>query len=205
MNDGGDSLGAVIRAGPTGRALADAVDRAVRTSCPPGHLGVAIVCGIPPGTMSVLVPLPLFMSKPWPPLPGSVVVSHEPTWPVTKAGPLDVKTDSPAVGPCESRNATCVADAERGLAPPAHAWPHSPTSNATAMTAVGLRTMRNSWLRVLTMSVPFPVLEQGLPDDGRSICSWQRIVSPTRDIASHPRSSMLGRTYRDMCERNGSG
>jgi hypothetical protein len=49
-----------------------------RTSCPLVHLGVAIVCGIPPGTIDALVSLPLFMSNPCPLLPGSVVVSIEP-------------------------------------------------------------------------------------------------------------------------------
>jgi hypothetical protein len=89
--------------------------------CSSGHLGVATVCGMPPGTMNVLVPLPLFISMPWPPLPGSVVVSNEPKLPVTMAGPRDVKTDWPVVGPCEPTNATGVADEDKGPEPRAHA------------------------------------------------------------------------------------
>ena len=210
VNDGGDGFCPVIRASPKGRALTRQSIGSLKTSCPLGHLGVPTVCGTPPGTMSVLVPLPLFMRKPCPPLPGSVVVSSEPTWPVTKAGPRDVRTDWPVVGPCEVGNATCVAEAERGAAPSAHAWPphawtHSPTSNAIAMTAVGLRTMRKPCLRVLTMSVSFHVFEQGLPDDGRRTCSWQWIVLPAPHIASHPRSSTFGRRHWDMCEWNGVG
>ena len=57
------------------------------------YLGVATTCGTPPGTISVLVPLPSFIRKPCPPPPGSVVVCNEPRWPVIKAGPLDVTTD----------------------------------------------------------------------------------------------------------------
>jgi hypothetical protein len=122
-------------------------------SYPLVHLGVATVCGRPPGTISVLVPLPLFMSRPCPPLPGSVVVSIEPRWPVTNAGPLIVKADWPGAGPCEPRNATRVADAESGSAPLAHAWLHSPTNSVMVTTAVEIRTKGSSCLRVLTTSV----------------------------------------------------
>src|ERR1700722_15213799 len=58
-----------------------------------GPLGVATTCGTPPGTISVLVPLPFPMRNPCPPLPGTVVVSNEPRLPVMNAGPLDVITD----------------------------------------------------------------------------------------------------------------
>jgi hypothetical protein len=174
-----------------------------RTSCPLVHLGVATVCGIPPGTISVLVPLPLFMSKPCPPLPGSVVVSIEPRWPVTNAGPLIVKADWPAVGPCEPRNATWVAGAESGSAPLAHAWLHSPTNSVTVATAVEIRTKRGSCLRVLIMSVSLLYSSRACRTTGiRS--ALDLIGSPGLHIASDLRFSTGARVYKDMRERNGS-
>lgn len=68
------------------------------------YRGVATVCGVLPGAISVLVPLPLLISSPCPVLPGIVVVSSDPMWPVMKAGPLDVRTGRSSVGPCTLGN-----------------------------------------------------------------------------------------------------
>jgi hypothetical protein len=59
------------------------------------YLGVLMVCGTAPGANSVLLPLPLFMTKPCPPPPGSAIVPIDPILPVTNAGPLDVTIDCP--------------------------------------------------------------------------------------------------------------
>jgi hypothetical protein len=141
--------------------------------CQMRYLGVIMLCGTPPGTNSVLLPLPLFMRKPCPPLPASVVVSIEPTWPVTNTCPLDVMTE------CPTDDTKCsiddVGEEENGSASCAHAWAHDPASKAMARIAVGPRTMRQSSARVVLMSVSFPAFEPGPPDDGRFICSGRRI------------------------------
>jgi hypothetical protein len=126
-----------------------------------------------PGAYSVLLPLPLFMRKPCPPLPGSVVVSIDPTWPVTNACPLDVMIECPTEDDGELGNATGVAETE-GSAPRAHAWTPDPASKAMAATATVLM-MRQSGARVVFMSVSFPEFELGSPDDGRFICSGHRV------------------------------
>ena len=56
------------------------------------YLGVGIVVTMPPGAISVLVPLPLLVKSPWPAPPESVVVCMRPTLPVVKAGPRGVNT-----------------------------------------------------------------------------------------------------------------
>jgi hypothetical protein len=75
---------------------------------------VITVCGTAPGAYSVLLPLllALFMRKPCPPTLGSVVVSIDPTWPVTNACPLDVMVECPIDDDGEPRSATDVAEAE---------------------------------------------------------------------------------------------
>ena len=103
------------------------------------HLGVATDCGRLPGTIRVLVPLPLFIRR----LPGIVVVSNDPTRPVTKAGPLDVTTDSPAVVP-------------RGALLWASAWLCKPASKPIATTAVGIPSIRKRFFMVCIISVSFP-------------------------------------------------
>jgi hypothetical protein len=133
------------------------------------YLGVMTVCGTLPGMNSVLLPLPLFMRKPDPPPPGSVVVSIDPTWPVTNAGPLDVMTELPSDEVGEPKSATCVAAEENGSAPRAHAWTADPAINAIARTATGRRA-RQSIARDLIMSVSLPAFEFGSPDDERCIC-----------------------------------
>jgi hypothetical protein len=64
---------------------------------PTQYLGLGTVVTTPPGPVSVLVPLPLFSSKPSPP-PGRINVCMEPTCPVEKAGPRGVRTAWPAPG-----------------------------------------------------------------------------------------------------------
>ena len=119
----------------------------------------------------VLLPLPLFMRKPCPPLPGSITVSIDPTWPVTNAGPLGVKTGCPIDGD-EPKNATGIAEAVPGAA--AKAGTPAAANRAIAATATVLGMVRHSSARVLIMSVPFPEFELGSPDGGRFIRSGRR-------------------------------
>ena len=94
------------------------------------HLGVATTWGTPPGTIIVLVPLPLFMSRPCAALPGSVVVCIEPMLPVMKAGPLDVWIALPRAVPGELRNE-----------PAAHASPAAPATSEAVRTATVLQVL----------------------------------------------------------------
>src|ERR1700677_1848785 len=133
----------------------------------------------------VLLPLPLFMRKPCPPLPGSMTVSIDPTWPVTNAGPLGVKTGCPIDGD-EPKSATGIAEAGPGA--PADAWTPAPANRTIAATATVLGMLRQSSARVLIMSVSFPEFELGSPDDGRFICSGRRSDG---DLAALPRSQIV--------------
>src|SRR5712672_2134643 len=116
------------------------------------YLGVKTVCGGRPGANSVLLPLPLFERNPCAPLPGRMKVSIDPRWPVTKAGPLDVKIVCPTDDDDEPRRATGVAETDQGSAPRADAWTAAPASKAIAATATVFRMMRESSVRDLTMS-----------------------------------------------------
>jgi hypothetical protein len=62
------------------------------------YLGAGTTCGVPPGTSSVLVPLPLLISSPSLPLPGNMAVATEPAELVTVAGPRGVTIEVPASG-----------------------------------------------------------------------------------------------------------
>jgi hypothetical protein len=125
-----------------------------------------------PGAKTVLLPLPLFIRKAWPPPPGSEKVSIDPTWPPTNAGPLDVMTECPIDDGGEPKNATGIAEAVTGSA--ADAWTLAPANRTIAVNATILGILRQSNARVLIMSVTFPEFELGLPDDGRFICSGHR-------------------------------
>ncbi|MGH9205675.1 MAG: hypothetical protein ACRD1G_03820, partial [Acidimicrobiales bacterium] len=65
---------------------------------PTTYRGVGTVVTTPPGPVSVLVPLPLFIRSPTPPPPGSAIVCMFPTRPVVTAGPRNVKIARPAFG-----------------------------------------------------------------------------------------------------------
>jgi hypothetical protein len=174
------------------------------------YLGVKTVCGAPPGVISVLLPLPLFMRKPCPPLPGSVVVSIDPTWPVTNTCPLGVMTECPIDDDGELKRATGVAEAESRSAPRAWAWTHDPATKAIATSAAGHRTLRQSSARVLLMSVSFSAFEPGPPHDRHFICSGTGFDgdltwSPARHIALRRSTFDDGPVHGDMCEWNWPG
>jgi hypothetical protein len=102
---------------------------------------VKTVCGAPPVVNNVLLPLPLFARKPGAPLPGSMTVSIDPTWPVTNAGPLEVMIECPADD--EPVNCTCIAEAEAGSEARAVAWMPAPTNKTIVATAtvLGIRQL----------------------------------------------------------------
>ena len=60
---------------------------------PPNYRGVGTTSEELPGTMIVLVPLPLLMSIPGTAEPGSVIIWGEPGLPVTRPVPRDVVMD----------------------------------------------------------------------------------------------------------------
>ena len=149
----------------------------------------------------VLVPLPLFMRKPSPPLPGIVVVWNEPRFPVMKAGPLDVRNDWPGIDACRSMSAGPLTRAQ--------AVPSRPVSNAIAMTAIdGLRTTKAADLKELAILLSFPECEQRLRRHARTVCSgrqagFQSRLPPARHVVLHRPVCDAGSVYGDMCERNG--
>jgi hypothetical protein len=169
--------------------------------CSPHHLGVATVCGMPPGVSSVLVPLPLFSRKPSPPLPGIVVVCNVPRLPVTTAGPRDVRNDWPGIDACTLVNA--------GPPTRAQAVPPRPISNAIAMTAIdGLCTTEAADLRDPVIFLSFPECEQRLRHHARTICSGRRAglqsrLPPARHIVLHRPVCDAGSAHGHMYEQNG--
>jgi hypothetical protein len=156
-----------------------AVRRTVSGAC---YLGVMTICDMPPGTNSVLLPLPLFIRRPCAPLPGSVVVSIEPVWPAMNACPLGVITDRPVIATGEPRSATGVAADKNGPAPRAQAWAYDPTGKAMAITAGGIRTMRVLGAKALIVSLSFPQVQHGSPDDGRQVFSGRRVRRRSRRV-----------------------
>jgi hypothetical protein len=76
------------------------------------YRGVDTTSGAPPGTINVLVPLPLFISRPGAPEPGTVVVAIEPTWPVTTPVPRGVVKNCPVLGTCDPTKLPGAAGAD---------------------------------------------------------------------------------------------
>ena len=116
------------------------------------YRGVATICGVLPVAINVLVPLPLLISRPCAVLPGIVVVSSDPIWPVMNAGPLDVRTGRSSVGPCTLGKADAPDGAEAGCAPAAKAGPPSPTSDPDATSKAVRRLWRTLSALIITIS-----------------------------------------------------
>ena len=121
-------------------------------------------------------------------LPGTVVVSSEPTFPVTNPDPREVMNDWPTVGDCKAGKGPCIGPFKFR----ADAWPHIPKSNADA-TGIAIAALRQFGSWSLSALVIFSFL---------SLNSDRTVPDNARYIVAHSEVFDEQDAHSDMRERN---